>query len=68
MSDPNYPDPDGNTLEDCQAMWDAWPDDGSQCPIGEKPPRPTADADLPPGMTRSEFFNQADPADPEPAS
>jgi len=51
-------------LADAQAAWDAWPDDGSQCAIGDKPPRPTATDHVPEGMTEAEFEARGTPRTP----
>ena len=56
-------------LEDAQAEWDAWPDDGSRCAVGDKPPRPETGDEAPAGMTLAEFYVQPEPVpspDPEP--
>lgn len=52
------------TLEELQAEWDAWPDDGSRCAVGDKPPRPTAEDDVPEGMTRDQLYGTPAPPDP----
>lgn len=62
----SWPDPEGNTLQDVQDAWDAQPDDGECCDVGDKPPRPVLDDHVPTGMTLQELNGQADPKLPNP--
>lgn len=49
---------DPDELAAAQAAWDDWPDDGSRCAVGDKPPRPAMDDEVPEGMDPDEFYGR----------